>query len=198
MPPDIFPVQRELFLQQREELACLLLGNLIYQPAPLPDKIAGLPSQLLLDMVANSTTLRASTRGRYSLWKELNSRAASSDSCEGTFASYHGSLGMKPDVITLLGRAITLDFEAHLRSLSEEERGFPLPEASKVYFARSAEDASNVGSWNGGQVLYDPSSRALYIAKVIKRVLTKIGQFKAVTEFYCYKGGWRGPPPMTA
>ena len=131
---------------EREELACLLLGNLIYQPAPLPDKIAGLPSQLLLDMVANSTTLRASTRGRYSLWKELNSRAASSDSCEGTFASYHGSLGMKPDVITLLGRAITLDFEAHLRSLSEEERGFPLPEASKVYFARPAEDASDAGT----------------------------------------------------
>ena len=183
---------------QREELAGLLLGNLIYQPTPLPDKIAGLPSHLLLDMVANSTTLRAFTRGRYSLWKELNSRAASSDSCEGTFASYHGSLGMKPDVITLLGRAITLDFEAHLRSLSEEERGFPLPEASKVYFARSAEDASNVGSWNGGQVLYDPSLRALYIAKVIKRVLTKIGagNFKAVREFY--KGGWRGPSPLTA
>ena len=174
------------------------MGNLIYQPTPLPDKIAGLPSHLLLDMVANSTTLRAFTRGRYSLWKELNSRVASSDFCEGTFASYHGSCGMTLDVITLLGRAITLDFEAHLRSLSEEERGFPLPEASKVYFARSAEDASNVGSWNGGQVLYDPSLRALYIAKVIKRVLTKIGagNFKAVREFY--KGGWRGPSPLTA
>ena len=166
---------------------------MIYQPQALPDKIGGLPSQLLVDMVANSHTLRVFTKSLNNV-SELNSRATSSDSCEGTFSCYHGPLGLKPDVTTLLGRATTLDFEAHIRSLSEEERGFPLPQSSKVYFARSAEDASTANSWNGGQALYDSTLRGQYIAKMNKRVTSKIGSAscKAVREFY--KGGWRAAP----
>ncbi len=177
------PEERTAWLLDRSNMALQVLGNRIFRPDALPEKVAGASTKLLQAIIANAD-------GRLWMLKQipadmrahLNERSQSSVSVALVFSLFTQRMGYKPprrlmqgaarnieyeaDQRRLMqGAARNIEYEADLKTRSSTELGFHLPKRSNKswYFHHALE--SNHLPWNA----HASTSRAKLLMLFAKR-----------------------------